>query len=58
MGAGRRPLPMPPRRCRIDLDLRFTEAELERIRLGHEPEEMGDKWRIVWQKEILFLHRS
>lgn len=49
---------MPPERERVDLWLLFSDAEGERIREGHIPLYMEDKWFIFFENGWLYFHRS
>jgi hypothetical protein len=51
-------LPLPAQRASFAVERTFSQAEIERIRLGLIPEEMEDKWFIYWQDDTLHLHRS
>lgn len=50
--------PLPAKHTTIALDRTFSPREMERIRAGHIPEFMEDKWFIYWQDDTLFFHRS
>jgi O-acetyl-ADP-ribose deacetylase (regulator of RNase III) len=49
---------MPERRARLDVRCTFTASEMERLREGLVPEEMEDKWFVVWQDDALLFYRS
>src|SRR3954454_20138418 len=51
-------LPIPLERANLELELPFTAAEGERMRLGHIPEEMEDKWFMFFEDGWLYFHRS
>lgn len=51
-------LPLPAQRERINLALLYSDAESEKIRLGHVPENMDDKWFIFFENSWLYFHRS
>jgi hypothetical protein len=40
------------------LELLFTDAEGERLMLGHIPRNMEDKWFIFFEAGWLYFHRS
>lgn len=50
--------PLPDARKRIPLSRAFTADEMARIRLGLVPQQMEDKWFVLWEGEQLFFHRS
>lgn len=50
--------PCPPEREALDLQLVFTDAEGERLILGHIPTDMDDKWFIFCEAGWLYFHRS
>lgn len=50
--------PLPQQVVRLDYARRFTAAELARLRRGLVPEQMEDKWFVVWHDDALWLHRS
>lgn len=49
---------LPDRVARFDLDLELRPEEVDRISLGHVPEDMDDKWFIYRAGDRLFFHRS
>lgn len=51
-------LPMPEEHETFVLHRAITEAEFRRLRLGHIPEEMEDKWFWYLEANRLYLHRS
>jgi ADP-ribose pyrophosphatase YjhB (NUDIX family) len=51
-------IPMPARRKRIDLDVRYDETAMARIRKGFLPGEMEDHWFAWFDDPFLYLHRS
>jgi hypothetical protein len=51
-------LPPPREREHFTLPLHFSDAEGERLRLGHVPEDMDDKWFIYFEDGWLYFHRS
>ncbi|MER9268440.1 MULTISPECIES: hypothetical protein [unclassified Mesorhizobium] len=51
-------LPLPAQQDRIDLALLYSDAEGEKIRLGHVPRDMDDKWFIFFENGWLYFHRS
>lgn len=53
-----KPEPLPPERELFDLPLLFSDADAERMRKGHIPSDMDDKWFIFFEDGWLFFHRS
>lgn len=51
-------LPCPVLRESLDLSLAFSDVDGERLRLGHIPEDMDDKWFIFFEDGWLYFHRS
>ena len=51
-------LPIPNQREHFPLPLHFSDAEGERLRLGHVPKDMDDKWFIFFEDGWLYFHRS
>ncbi len=51
-------LPLPEIAARISYARSFTADEMARLKAGLLPEEMEDKWYVVWHDEALWLHRS
>jgi hypothetical protein len=51
-------LPLPADRERFSRDRVFSDADGERMRRGHIPEEMGDRWFIYFEDGWLYFHRS
>ena len=49
---------MPAEREPIELPLLFSDAEGERMREGHVPLDMDDKWFIYFEDGWLYFHRS
>ncbi len=50
--------PMPERRERLPLRLDLGWEEMGRVAAGHLPEEMEDKWFVLFEHPWLYLHRS
>lgn len=54
--------PMPERRLRLRWERTFTDDEYARLRLGHIPREMEDRWFIYMEPcgdhDDLYFHRS
>ncbi|HEU5067730.1 MAG TPA: hypothetical protein VFT61_06055 [Sphingomicrobium sp.] len=50
--------PLPPERELFDLPLLFSDADAERIKKGHVPLNMDDKWLIFFEDSWLYFHRS
>jgi hypothetical protein len=51
-------LPPPAERERLELPLHFSDADAERMMRGHIPEDMDDKWFILFEEGWLYFHRS
>lgn len=51
-------LPLPARQDRLELALLYSDAEGHKIRLGHIPKGMDDKWFIFFETGWLYLCRS
>ncbi|WP_343713355.1 hypothetical protein [Inquilinus sp.] len=51
-------LPCPTLRESLDLSLVFSDAEGEKLQLGHIPEDMDDKWFVFFEDGWLYFHRS
>ncbi len=50
--------PLPAERTTIALDRTFSATEMDRIRAGHIPEIMEDRWFVYWKNDTLYFHRS
>ncbi|MBD8527065.1 hypothetical protein [Pseudomarimonas arenosa] len=50
--------PLPAQYARLDLQLRFSRAQFERIRGGFLPRSMDDRWFAYMEDSMLHLHRS
>jgi 8-oxo-dGTP diphosphatase len=50
--------PLPARREAITLDRTYSANEFERLRAGHIPGRMEDKWFAFFEEPWLYLHRS
>lgn len=50
--------PMPEKYSKIKLKVQLTSKELEKLKKGHIPEEMEDKWFMYYQDGKLYCHRS
>jgi ADP-ribose pyrophosphatase YjhB (NUDIX family) len=50
--------PMPDRRERLPLRLDLTWDEMARVAAGHRPQEMEDRWFVLFEHPWLYLHRS
>lgn len=50
--------PLPLEREHFELPLLLTDADAERIKLGHIPMDMDDKWFIFFEDGWLYFHRS
>ena len=54
----RKTLPDPVEREHFTLPLVVSAGAVERMRLGHIPEEMEDRWFIHFESGWLYFHRS
>ena len=50
--------PMPSECKVVPIDLRFSLAEMSKIRRGFKPQDMDDRWFAYVEDETLYLHRS
>lgn len=50
--------PLPGRVAALPFTRTFSVAEFTRLQQGLVPEEMEDKWFVVWHGDALWLHRS
>jgi hypothetical protein len=50
--------PLPAARAAVPLARAYSAAEFGRLRKGHVPEEMEDKWFAFFEDPWLYLHRS
>ena len=50
--------PMPQATAKFTLKRHFTDDELEKLKLGHIPGEMEDRWFCYYEDGKLFVHRS
>lgn len=50
--------PLPEKRADIPLDYEYTPEERKRIVRGFIPEQMEDKWFVVYEDHKLFFYRS
>jgi len=50
--------PLPAQREPLELPLLFSDAEGERLILGHIPEDQDDRWFIFFENGWLYFHRS
>ena len=50
--------PLPRKRETIELGLRFSSGEMERIWQGFVPSMMEEKWFIYFADNVLYCHRS
>ena len=50
--------PMSDIKEQIAIERSFTQEEFEKIKLGHLPQDMDDKWFIFFEDPWLFFHRS
>ncbi len=51
-------VPLPPEKERLEIELEYNSAEIEKIKKGFIPRQMEDKWFIFYEKNILYFHRS
>jgi hypothetical protein len=51
-------MPHPSERQSLTLSLSFTHSEVKRLRNGHVPFDMDDKWFIYAEDDWLYFHRS
>jgi len=51
-------LPSPDRRERLDVPEIFSDAAADRMRCGHVPVDMDDRWFIYFEDGWLHFHRS
>ena len=42
----------------ISINLEYSYEEMKLIKLGSDPQEMEDKWKLVWEKDRLTFYRS
>ena len=50
--------PIPKRKYRIEIELSYSDAEGERIKLGYIPKNMDNKWFICFKSGWLYFYRS
>jgi len=50
--------PLPARVAALPFRRSFSVAEFTRLQQGLVPEEMEDRWFVVWHADALWLHRS
>jgi 8-oxo-dGTP diphosphatase len=50
--------PLPAARAAISIDRTYTAVEFERLKEGHVPQQMEDKWFTFYEVPWLYLHRS
>jgi hypothetical protein len=50
--------PLPEQHATLKVERRFSEAEMDAIRHGFVPWEMGQKWFIYFEDNTLYMHRS
>lgn len=50
--------PMPIRRYQIAFHRTLSEEEFAKIKAGHIPEEMEDRWFVFFEDDWLYFHRS
>ena len=50
--------PLPAARATLTCDRSYSADEFERLKEGHVPEEMEDKWFAFYEEPWLYLHRS
>ena len=50
--------PMPEKNTQFTIKRKFTDAEIHRIKLGHLPAEMEDRWFSYYEDGKVYYHRS
>lgn len=50
--------PMPKKTARFTIERKFTDEEIKRLKKGHIPGEMEDKWFFYYEEGKAFFHRS
>lgn len=50
--------PLSSARTSVTLDRTYSRDEFTRIKEGHVPKEMEDKWFVFYEEPWLYLHRS
>jgi hypothetical protein len=49
---------MPKSHATIRVNRRFSEREINKIKMGLRPESMDEKWFIFYERDRLYIHRS
>ena len=49
---------MPNSKIELSIDLEYSASQMAKIRAGHIPDGMDDKWFVYYEKPQLFIHRS
>jgi hypothetical protein len=49
---------IPGERIEVDLDTQFTKDEFEKIKLGFRSHKMDQRWNILYEDNLLYMHRS
>lgn len=50
--------PMPEKNTQFIIKRKFSDEEMTKIKRGHYPEEMEDRWFSYYEDGKLFVHRS
>jgi 8-oxo-dGTP diphosphatase len=49
---------LPEERALLKVSRVFDRSQMERIRKGHKPTDMDDRWFVYFENNNLYLHRS
>lgn len=49
---------MPFKKAKFTLKRHFGESEISKLKCGHIPQEMEDKWFFYFENDTLYAHRS
>lgn len=50
--------PMPEKNTQFKIKRKLSKADLERLKRGHYPEEMEDRWFYYYEDGNVYFHRS
>lgn len=50
--------PMPEKNAQFTIKRKFTEEQIKRLKKGHIPEEMEDRWFYYYEDGKIYFHRS
>lgn len=50
--------PMPEKTCQFKIKRKFSEEAIKRLRKGHLPEDMEDRWFYYYEDGKMYYHRS